>query len=108
MKLFLDDERYPPYGQTDWRIARDMSMAQFICMKEMNKVQFISFDHDLGQSKEGIVNPTGYDFAKWLVNVNLEGKYGYLPKNFQFTVHSQNPVGKENIEKLMNNFLSRR
>lgn len=60
---------------------------------------FISFDHDLGADE-----PTGYDFAKWLVEQDLE--HETLPKGFKFDVHSQNPVGAENITKLLNNYLT--
>ena len=55
---------------------------------------FISFDHDLG---EGL---SGYDCAKYLVDYCLDHQLA-LPA---FAVHSQNPVGKENIERLLRNF----
>jgi len=55
---------------------------------------FISFDHDLGEDE------SGYDCAKYLVEYCIEHNL-QLPK---FSVHSQNPVGKENIERLLNNF----
>jgi hypothetical protein len=55
---------------------------------------FISFDHDLGEDE------SGYDCAKYLVEYCIEHNLS-LPK---FSVHSQNPVGKENIERLLNNF----
>jgi len=46
------------------------------------------------------ITQSGFDCAKWLVNYCLDnGKP--IPK---FVVHSQNPVGKQNIESLLNNF----
>ena len=58
---------------------------------------FISFDHDLG------LEESGYDCAKWLVDYCLDHNL-HLP---EFEVHSQNPVGKENILALLNNFKNR-
>jgi hypothetical protein len=43
---------------------------------------------------------TGLDCAKFLVEYCLDNQIHKI--NFQ--VHSQNPVGKENIESLLNNF----
>lgn len=63
---------------------------------------FISFDHDLGENQ-----PTGYDLAKFLVEKDLD-EPGWIPSNFQFQVHSANPIGKQNIEGLLNNYLKRR
>ena len=93
-KLFLDDER-DPVGE-DWVIARSYIHA-CIGLVEKGFPRFISFDHDLG---EGM---TGYDFARELIQYDMA--YDEMPEDFDFYVHSQNPVGKENIEKLLNNYL---
>ncbi|TZF81763.1 hypothetical protein FW774_17045 [Pedobacter sp. BS3] len=89
-RLYLDDLRPIPQGFIELRSYK--AFVKFI--SENGLPQFISFDHDLGEEK------SGYDCAKWLVeyclNTNLP-----LPK---FEVHSQNPVGRENIEKLLYNF----
>jgi hypothetical protein len=63
---------------------------------------YISFDHDLGDNE-----PTGYDIAKTIVDVDMEAvnEEAKLPKDFHFYVHSQNPIGKANIEGLLNNYL---
>ncbi|MGX9985807.1 cyclic-phosphate processing receiver domain-containing protein [Soonwooa purpurea] len=56
---------------------------------QKNKLpNFISFDHDLGEEK------TGFDCGKFLVGFCFD----YQLKLLDYTVHSQNPVGKENIE----------
>ena len=74
----------------------------------------IAFDHDLGDNPElrvalGIGDwfnmeenreYTGYDCAKWLVDYCIDNKKT-LPA---FNSHSANPVGKENILSLLNNF----
>ena len=66
--------------------------------------QTISFDHDLGIDSEGNLLKSGYDLAKWLVRNDLEHTYP-LPTNFKYKVHSQNPIGKQNIISLLEGYL---
>jgi hypothetical protein len=94
-KLFIDDERLP-VGD-GWKIARSSVEAIFL-VKLYGMPQEISFDHDLGE------DDTSMFFIHWMINRLLDGR-DYLPDNFKFSVHSQNPVGKDNINQLMNNFL---
>ena len=55
---------------------------------------FISFDHDLGEGKNG------YDCAKFLVEWCIE--HGYeVP---QYDIHSANPVGRKNIESIFETY----
>jgi hypothetical protein len=49
---------------------------------------------------EPFVEKTGYDSVKWLTDFCMDNNLE-LPR---FLVHSQNPVGKENIEKFLENF----
>lgn len=126
-KLFLDDIRIPTDCCTymhyeninltiyheEWIIVR--SYKQFINYIEQNGLpEIISFDHDLADFPEtrellhieewfNILEEkeyTGMDCAKWLVNYCIDNKC-ILPK---FIVHSQNPIGKKNIQELLNNF----
>lgn len=102
--LFIDDERFPPEDGQRWIIARNLSeVASTIAT--LGPPNFISFDHDLGETE-----PTGYEIAKRLVAGDLGELDGTefergLPENFSFYVHSQNPVGRENIRSLLNNYL---
>lgn len=90
MNLYLDDLRSTPEN-----FERVYDYDEFVNFINKNGVpEFISFDHDLGEGK------TGFDCAKFLVEFCLDN--GVSEINFQ--VHSQNPVGKENIEKLLDNF----
>ncbi len=90
MNLYLDDLRSTPEN-----FERVYDYDEFVNFINKNGVpEFISFDHDLGEGK------TGFDCAKFLVEFCLDN--GVSDINFQ--VHSQNPVGKENIEKLLANF----
>jgi len=90
--LFLDDEREPADSSTDnWVICRTFEEA--VEMFKSCIPDKISFDHDLGTEK------SGYDFAKWIVEYDMDHKV--LNSTFSFYVHSQNPVGKNNIEQLL-------
>lgn len=115
-KLFLDDIRNPKdccnglvpsnlnklYWDNDWSIVR--SYNTFVAWIVKNGLpDFISFDHDLADIHYSMdfSNPnfngnemTGYDCAKWLVDYCLDQKL-QLP---HFVIHSQNPVGKQNIQ----------
>jgi hypothetical protein len=93
-KLYLDDERIP---SSDWAkdgkiviIARNAKQFKTIIRRCGSPIA-ISFDHDLGENE-----PTGYDIVKWLVHdeqIDL--------RNIEINVHSANPVGAENIRKLI-------
>lgn len=91
-KLFIDDERYPVH-ENEWTIARDFDDASFLVLKQ-GVPACISFDHDLGQG------PTGAAFADWLINYMLDGNRRF-PKHFEYFVHSQNPIGAQNIRGKM-------
>lgn len=94
-KLFLDDVRTPDSGCV---LAKSVSEAVSLIDKN-GFPEFISFDHDLGESV-----PTGKDFANIICEKILDDKWE-IPENFSFQVHSDNNVGSENIMSLMNNFL---
>ena len=62
-KLFLDDLRTPP--DNTWDVVRSYDEAiEFVMTHGVPNV--ISFDHDLGTEE------SGYDFAKWLVESELD------------------------------------
>lgn len=86
-KLFIDDERMP--NQPDFIIARNSYDAIWMINNYGIPIE-IAFDHDLG----------GQDTAMRVVSY-LEDlvyiKEVKLPEFFTFSVHSQNPVGKQNI-----------
>lgn len=113
--LFLDDIRYPIdahhytrqdiFLRADWHIVRNYK--QFINrILENGLPDMISFDHDLADEhylqpdSQQFIEKTGYDCAKWLTEYCMDN-YLNLP---DFFCHSMNPVGKENIERLLKNF----
>ncbi len=97
-RLFLDDERYPP-DNGPWTVIRSVSEFKQI-ITVLGPPSFISFDHDLGDDV-----PTGMDAVKWLIETDIDSGGTFLPKNFNFTVHSMNPVGAQNIKSILTNYL---
>lgn len=102
--LWIDDIRDP--SENDWLIfspiGRDVdvhwvkSYSEFTEWVMRNGLpNAICFDHDLGEEKDG------YDCAKWLVDYCIDN-HKKLP---DYAIQSANPVGKENIDKLLKNYL---
>ena len=99
--LYLDDIRTPE--TTFDRIVRSYEEA-ISCIKEYGMPKYISFDHDLGSDETSNELKNGYDFTKWLVESSLDGILEF-PLDFEFNVHSANPIGRNNIQSLLNNYL---
>jgi hypothetical protein len=97
-QLFIDDERFP--ATNGWVIVRSYKSA-IDWIERYGFPYFISFDHDLG-----LDSLTGYDIAKWIVEYDLD--HDVMDEYFQFYVHSMNPIGKINIEKLLNSYLDKK
>ena len=113
-RIYLDDVRTPI--ETDWVVVR--SYDEFVAKVNeigLENIQYISLDHDLGDSamKEwhrnvyhnytldynNITEKTGMDCAKWLVEQWLDGK----PVVEVYT-HSANAIGSANIMGYINNY----
>jgi hypothetical protein len=99
-KLFLDDERDPPDGV--WTVARTFEEATAIVL-DRGLPEYISFDHDLGVNSDGTLARTGADFARWIGDFALETDNNL--GGFQWYVHSQNPIGRENIEAYLRSLI---
>lgn len=127
MKLFLDDKRIPEncfsyvkaFGIRpdvylgEWVIVK--SYADFVKLIEKTETlpEVISFDHDLADEHYDIEKmedgtyselydtfkeKTGYDAAKWLVQL-CHDRGVPLPQCY---CHSMNPVGRDNINNIIN------
>ena len=99
--LFIDDERFPPNDGKDWVIARN-HFEVFELIFDLGMPSFVSFDHDLGEESQD-----GYEIVKEMVDISIktiDDKYK-IGSDFDFYVHSQNPIGKKNIECYLNNYL---
>lgn len=99
MNLYIDDLRNPKTNR-DWTVVRSFEEAVEF-MEKSGCPNYISFDHDLGD----VGTKTGKDIANWLVEKEqiLEGRF--IPEDFEFNVHSANPVGAENIAGLLKRYL---
>lgn len=130
--LWLDDFRNPYlskfqkflpknssyYDNIVWVINYDQ-FTEWITENGLPKA--ISFDHDLAEQHyvpsdlhldyeaskkwqednyQYYTERTGYDCAKWLVEYCMD-RSQHLPI---YSIHSQNPVGADNIKGLLNNF----
>ena len=98
MYIFVDDERFPVNDGRNWIIVRTMSEFINLITNSNDKIEYISFDHDLGNNE-----PTGIDITKWLVEYDMD--HNIISNDFDYFVHSQNPVGKMNIESYLNNYI---
>lgn len=114
--LFIDDERnledvtWAPwqvqekYRNEEWVIVRNYGDA-IVEVFNRGFPSYISFDHDLGDNSK-----TGYDIAKQLVENDMisgerESRKSYkFSADFDFYVHSKNPVGAENIRNYLSNY----
>jgi len=126
--LWLDDIRDPMEGQ--WLVFSPITLVDIEVHWVKSYTEFtywiienglpdaICFDHDLGIPTQlqlrdkgfskrksrricKALEKTGYDCAKWLVNYcMIQNKK--LPL---YNIQSANPIGKENIDKLLKNFI---
>ena len=98
-KLYIDDERFPKGD--GFVVVRSYTDA-LEYMTVMGCSKYISFDHDLGD------DGTGFDVVKWIVERDLDSGGEFIPENFQYNVHSANPVGRANIEGYLKCYLRNR
>src|SRR3954452_24490922 len=95
--LFIDDLRDPP--SDNWVVTRS-STETIALLKLRGCPTKISFDHDLGGDDTGMV------IARWLVNTYLDVSGRFISDQFEFAVHSANPVGAANLSGLLETYLS--
>lgn len=114
--LFLDDIRNPDYVKDgrDYVLARSFDEATELVYRR-GLPSHIAFDHDLGwdelePNENGLIidlgqeAKSGYDFAHWLVEGDLEGHLD-IPETFTWSIHSSNPVGAANINGLLTSYM---
>ena len=96
IKLFIDDLREPP--SEEWCVTR--SSEETIAYPQKGGCpEMISFDHDLGGED------TAMTVVHWLIERDLD-QPGFIPSDFEFLVHSANPVGAENIRATLHRYLA--
>lgn len=94
MKLWIDDLKRPPSDGTFWVWAKTTKQA-LEAIRTM-KIDHISFDHDLGENEDGSIDEA-IVVAKFIEEKSSEGKFGRI----RWDVHSENPVGRDNIMAAM-------
>ncbi|AFC21569.1 nudix hydrolase [Cronobacter phage vB_CsaM_GAP32] len=99
-KMFLDDLRdvNQYYPNEEFVVCRTYQEAvEYV--KQHGIPAFVSFDHDLGDT-ENENEETGYTFAKFLVDYMMDNQ---IATEFEYHVHSANPVGAMNIIAYLDN-----
>lgn len=95
--LFLDDERYPSKLTPTTVVCRSSDEAIRVTSKRGCPVH-IDFDHDLGPGD------TSMKYISWLGNQILDDNIS-IPPGFTYAIHSQNPVGRKNIESYVDQLI---
>lgn len=95
--LFIDDDRFPVDDTVIVVRSVDEAIKYII---DNGCPQHIMFDHDLGDNV-----PNGKDLAQWLIDRDMDYGHQFFPKGFSYSIHSQNPIGKENIDGLFKPYL---
>ena len=97
MKLWIDDVRVPP--SDEWLAVHSVNQAKIVISYYERQMSddsiLISLDHDAGD----FVNDGG-DYIKlldWLEEKNI------VDSGYFFHIHSQNPVGVENMRRIIKN-----
>jgi hypothetical protein len=90
MKIWLDDIRIPPDSTWTWCKTAEEAIGTIFVNQE---IQFISFDHDLGEGA------SGYRVAVFL---EFMASLGYKMVD-TWDIHSANPVGRKNIQNALEN-----
>lgn len=101
-EMFIDDERFPSSKESpSVVIVRSSLEAIAFCQAVKSLPRRIMFDHDLGG------DDTSMRFINWMISQLYEDNPTFtLREDFTFSVHSQNPVGANNIADIMQSLLS--
>ena len=98
--LYIDDIRDPKTDK-DWKVVRssDQAINYFLTHGCPN---YISFDHDLGGED------TSMKIVKFMIDLDINDKGEFIPDDFEFNVHSANPIGAENIKGTLNSYFKQK
>lgn len=102
MKVFIDDIRTPVFEFDKVLRSSEEAIKYF---KKNGCPDYISFDHDLGE------NNASMEIVKFLVQKDIDENHTFIPKDFDFYVHSSdsaNPVGKANLNGYLHSYLKQR
>ena len=98
-KIWLDDQCFdadlPARQAPDGFIAAPSSLEAMVLVKRYGVPSFIDFDHDLGEQDNAMV------FLKWLSD-------HYPDVEFEYNIHTANPVGAANIKSYIDSWFRSR
>ncbi len=96
MNLWIDDIRTPPFDSYIWARSANEAITA-IKSYERNfagsDTIFISLDHDAGDFAE--------DGGDYICVLNWLEQAGIVDTGYFFHLHTQNPVGRENMERII-------
>lgn len=96
IKVWLDDIRDAP--DNTWIVCRTPEDFATVLYDPSIQIVTVSFDHDLGYKDDDGNEVSGYTCARWLEK-RLRSDVHYKIPHMQ--IHSMNPVGKKNIEHVI-------
>lgn len=91
MKLWLDDVRSAPEGYIWLDTVNKVKNCIVWHEKLRETIEFLDLDHDLGYERQA----DGGDVIKLLDWLEETGR------NYPIRIHSQNPVGAENMRRII-------
>jgi hypothetical protein len=94
--LYIDDLRVCPYD--NFVVVRSSASA-ILHMKMNGCPHKISFDHDLGGDDTSMI------VVKWMVEQDMKTS-NFFRKDFNFSVHSANPIGAANLNAYLKSYLN--
>ena len=107
--LFLDDERNPEdvtwinYPESiDWVVVRGYD--EFFYEFHRETFQVFSFDHDIQDFNHQGLELTGYTVLKAMLDTFLTTPHGLYTFPEHVLFHTQNPIGKVNMERYWKSF----
>lgn len=114
-RIYLDDVR-TPVDKDEWVVVRNYEeFVEKVSEIGLENISLISLDHDLGETAmaewrrnvyhhyeldyDNILEKTGMDCTKWLVEQWMDGK-----PVVDVVVHSANAIGSANMMGYINNY----
>ena len=116
--LWLDDirdvpdicVRYPVREEAEFGmntyvtyVVKSVDTAKYLIENAVRQKRYdgylLDLDHDLGDyAKDG---GDGYELIKWMI------EKGYITNKFKIRIHSMNPVGRQNMEQLIDRYFDK-
>lgn len=119
MNIFIDDERSPmhvtwvelPVPYVQWTVVRNFDAFCALLRADVD-IENVSFDHDLGLEHYGHgLNDDEIPYDSYKERTGMHCAHALIAWCMMhdkplpnYVVHSMNPVGKRNIEALLENY----